>query len=216
MRKIYLLVSYLLLTVYIIFSRSQWFQKYETMADTGNAAVFSGKIDLTHSGSIRWEVPRTEWSFQDGESMLSLVLDAPISGESTPSVHSKLPLRLAVSAEGIGKSGEPLDRLVRNWYFTTNEPFDDKAKLWSSFNQNGIEYGLGGVNIYPFERTVITLNIQTPDSDLMNRNPRLKIVGKHDYAVSEVLPLLRVVKNGCFALALGLLFVTFIVGWKHQ
>lgn len=216
MGKFILITSYTILIIYVVFSWTQWFQRYETIAATANAAIFSDNIDLSRTGVIKWEIPRTAWSFKEGEAMLSLVLDTSKNVVPMPDSHSPFPVQMIVSAEGIGENGEPLDRLVRNWYFTTNEPFGSNAKLWSSFSSSSIEYGLGGVNIYPFEKTVVTLNVKTSNIDLMKLNPRLKIVGKHDYAIYEFMPLLHILKHACFVLAIGLLVVNFVLGWKHQ
>src|SRR5712692_1466853 len=85
-------------------------------------------------------------------------------------------------------------RLIRNWYFKTDDPLSPDAAIWQSWGDS-VELGLCGLNRYPFEDTYIVVEITRPDPVLAKANPRLQIFGEHDYAVYEHLPMLRILRD---------------------
>jgi len=216
MQRVFLVIAFAFLVFTLWFGRSQWFSNLENQAKIGKDALFSESLDLSRVGNTTWNVPRGAWSFEEGETSLSLLLTKPHGLRSGGGNRSTIPLRLTVSARGVDKQGKSHDRLVQNWYFTTNEPFDPAAKLWSSFGGDEIEYGLAGVNIYPFETTQISVEVTTPDPSLSNENPRLKLVGKHDSAVYEVLPLLRLFRDLCLIISTGLVLILSYLVWRKS
>jgi hypothetical protein len=212
LRKLFCILAFVTICSYLWFGRSQWFDTLEENAKIGADALYSRPIDLSRPGEVEWALPLDQWSYREGETRLSLVLDR-ISGES-PRLTSSTPinLRLRVSADatptrGVDTSG-PYDRLIRNWYFTTDRPLDADSRLWSSWGDKQLELGLAGIMRYPFDQITVKLEILAPDSVLSGYNPRLKLVGAHDYAVYEHLPLLRLIRDGglftCAILLLGL------------
>lgn len=140
-------------------------------------------------------MPREGWAYQELEARLSLVLDCVRDLPNEVTQRSKIPLRVRIAAHGTTKSRGRYDRLIRNWYFTTDEPCSPGANLWSAFGFNEIEHGLAGVLIYPYEQTIVSIDVTTPDTSLSASRPRLKLVGEHDYAIYEHLPFLRTVRD---------------------
>lgn len=90
--------------------------------------------------------------------------------------------------------GPRAPRLIRNWYYTTDEPLSPSARIWESWG-NVVELGLCGLNRYPFEDTYVLVDVIAPDPILAKANPRLEIVGEHDYAIYEHLRTLRVLRD---------------------
>lgn len=215
-KRAFVVCAFAFLFFTLFFGMRQWFSDLENQAKIGESALFSEPLDLSRVGSTTWTVPRSGWLYEEGETRLSLVLTKSQGAQVGGGNRSSMPLRLKVSAKGIGEHGKSFDRLVQNWYFTTDKPFDPDAKLWSSFGGNEAEYGLAGVNVYPFETTSITVEVTNPDPSFANEKPRLKLVGKHDYAVYEIVPLLRVFKYLCFIVSVALVFILSYLVWRKN
>src|SRR5262249_2650848 len=63
------------------------------------------------------------------------------------------------------------------------EPFSKKGNsLWQVYGYGWHEYGLGAVEVRPDEDLIIEITVTTPDPQLARGNPRLKLVGDHDFA----------------------------------
>jgi hypothetical protein len=82
--------------------------------------------------------------------------------------------------------------------------FTRRPHLGESWGQT-VELGLGGVQRYPWEDTYITLEIIEADPLLAKANPKLEIVGEHDYAIFHHITLLRIFRD------VVLLFLAFCV-----
>lgn len=165
-------------------------------------------VDVGSARTITWDIPKDKWQFEQGEAKLSLLVNR---GPGQPcDVKGKSPLKLLVAASGMPDSGQQYDRLIRNWYYTTNEPLGPKAQLWEFYGRKEAEYGLGGVAIYPFEKLKVSVDVQVPDASLTACSPRLQLVPSVDYAVAEHLPFLRVARD----VALGLCaLVVIALAW---
>jgi hypothetical protein len=119
-----------------------------------------------------------------------------------------------VQAFAVPRGGSRVDRLIRNWYYTTDEPFSENVHLWSSGGASSIEHGLAGVRLYQFEDLFIVLTITSADPELDKGNPRLTLVGEHDYAVFEHLPFLRAVRDGGLVIAVVCLVGLVFLAWN--
>ena len=215
-RRVLIIFGFVILLLNLWFGKKYWFYDLEKQASIGRDAVYSEPLDLSRTGTYTWAVPKAGWSFREGESKLSLLIANKAGLPEDRKSRSTLPLRIKVSAQGKGDHGEVFDRLVRNWYYTTDKPFDDAAKLWLSIGGSEIEYGLAGVCIYPFESTLVTIDVDAPDAKLSNGNTRLKLVGNYDYAVNEALPFLRAFKEVCFIVSIVMLVAISYLAWIRR
>ena len=183
----------------LLVARGRVLAPLERQAVLGEA-VLRTPVNLESARVVTWEVPKDQWQYEDGQAKLSLLVRR---GEGTTcAVRGKSPLKVVVAATGTLESGEQYDRLVRNWYYTTSEPFNPKARLWEAFGPEDAEYGLGAVAIYPFEKLRISLNVEAPDPGLGPCAPRLQLVPSVDYAITEHLTLLRFVRDTALGLCI--------------
>jgi hypothetical protein len=73
-----------------------------------------------------------------------------------------------------------------------------------------MKYGLAAVQFFPFEETYIEIEVQKPDPNLALANPRLELVGDHDYAIYGHLPLFHFIRDGgLFICLLSLVFIAW-------
>ena len=213
-RKVLILAGVFYLLVVLWVGRAQWFSEIERQAAVSQDVLISQPIDLSKPGISTWVVPRKSWSFKEGEARLSLLVPRSSGQWVDGRKQSLAPLSLKVEARGVLENGQKFDRLVKNWYFSTSEPLDPNAKIWISFNSSNAEYGLAGVNIYPFESTVISINVTTPSPVFSSCKPVLKLVGSYDYAVNEALSWVRLVKNTAFVVAVIILACFSVIAWR--
>jgi hypothetical protein len=212
MRKAYCLFTVAFVGIYLVTGRNLWFAELERQARIGSHPVFSPVVNLDQTGEFVWKVPREQWQFETSDAQLSLVLDRTSTFQNLPD-RSTLKLRATIAAYTVSQGGDRNDCLIRNWYYTT-EPFSPGAQLWTSFGSEGIEYGLAGIHVYPSEDLFVSITVTTPQPDLQSGNPRLKLVGEHDYAVFEHLPVLRLFRDGGLALSLLLLVGLTFLAWR--
>jgi len=216
MRKVYCLAAIVLIGAYLVVGRTFWFAELERQARIGSDPVFSPRLHLARPGQITWKVPRETWGYEQGDAKLSLVLDRVAGLPHSLADRSNLQLRLRVEAYAIPEGGARADRLTRNWYYTTDEPFSEEARLWSSFGGDEIEYGLAGLRVYPLETVFTVVTVTTADPILDKGNPRLKLVGEHDYAVFEHVPMLRALRDGGMVVSLLLLIGLVLLAWRGR
>jgi len=199
-RKLFCVAGVLFIAAYLWVIGAGGFAEIERQAQIGRDALYSEPLDLSRAGATTWRVPRDRWSYGEGEAMLSLFMKAAPGASAFPPGREETALRLKVSAQGTSGSGSASDRLVRDWYYTSNEPYDPKVRMWSSFGGGEAEHGLALVTVQPEEQIAITIDVTTPDTALSSFQPRLKLVGKHDFAVYEALPLIKWIRYGGLAI----------------
>jgi hypothetical protein len=214
MRRVFCVLAPLLVAGYLYAQWSDWFTRVELWS-VGKRPLFSNHIDLRRPGPIEWRVPREEWSFQQGQAHLSLSLNLNTLRE-IPAGRKQVELRVKVRAEGRVPRGDWQDRLVRDWYFTTDEPFSKPdLALWEKHGMGRLEYGLAGVQVVDGEELRITVDVQVPDGMLQTGSPRLKLVGEHDSAgIPYAMVILYVMRQGGFWLCLGLVVVLAVLAWR--
>lgn len=154
-----------------------------------------------------------KWNYREGKAKLSLVLNTlpnlPLN------IRNGSSIRVKITATGILDSGSICNRLIHDWYYTTDEPFTNDPKLWESRGPDTIEYGLGGIDIHQSERLVIGMQVLTPNIVVQNAKPRLKLAADYDYAIDEHIPLLRLIGNIALILSVvAAMFLLFICWHK--
>lgn len=165
-------------------------------------------IKIDKEGNYIWKVPNGTWNSRKGEGRVSLVIDRDTQMRGKELDRAKRPLKLKIEVYSLKKNGTRIDRLIRNWYFTTDEPFSEAgSNLWSSGDHYAFEYGLAGILAYPRENVFIHLQVIHPDIELSMGNPRLKITGDYDYAT---VPFVDLFIMGFFGI-LVLLIVVFSI-----
>ena len=70
--------------------------------------------------------------------------------------------------------------------------------------------------MYPAEAVFTVVTVTTADPLLDRGNPRLKLVGEHDYAVLGHLPELRALRDGGMAVSLLLLIGLVTLAWRGR
>lgn len=183
MRRAFCLVAPLLVISYLYAQWSDWFSRIE-LDTVWKRPIISDPINLEKKGPIEWLVPKEDWIVKEGEADLALSLNLytiPV----IPAEPYQFDLRIKVRAQGRVPGGEWQDRLVRDWYFKTDEPFSKEGTAyWSSYGQGRLEYGLGRVRIVAEEELRIIIDVLVQDDYFRWAMPRLKLVGKHDGAES--------------------------------
>jgi hypothetical protein len=193
---------------YLFLTRAFWFSDLERQARVGEDRL-SKPIDISHVDRVVWEIPARNWKY-NGECHVALVLDRR---DDIPfDAYRKESMTLRVKVDAYAITNEPaaggnvihgsqqLPRLIRNWYFRTDEPLSPDARIWESSGDASIEFGLCGLHRYHFEDSYVVIEVTRPDRVLAQANPRLQIFGEHDYAVYEHLPMLRVVRDSILVL----------------
>jgi hypothetical protein len=214
MRKTVCVLAIILVGTYLIVGRNFLFAELERQAEVGSHSVISPRLNLSKEGQFVWKVPREKWRYEEGDSQLSLLLDRSPGLPENSADRSTMGLRLKVEAYAVPQGGKRTDRLIRNWYYSTDEPFSPGARLWAAYGDKGIEYGLGGVRVYPSEDVYVVMNVTVPSPELQMANPRLKLVGEHDYAIFEHLPFLRAIRDVGLAVSLLLLVTIVSLAWR--
>lgn len=190
-----------LLLGYLAYSRSLWFPELERQVAVGKDRL-SKPVDIEKSGKILWRIPEDQWKYT-GEVKVALLID---NAQSLPrAALRKESMALQVVMDASAVSCEPslsgmkevlrANRLIRNWYYATNAPLSPKARIWESGGGGTVELGLCGVTRYPWEDTIIEMDILRPDPILGGANPRLVVYGDYDYAAEEHIGSLRAARD---------------------
>lgn len=177
-KYLYIIIS-LIIAAYqyaILFDR---FTEAE-LNDIAKRPLYSEGLDLSKPGTIVWNIPANRLDFADEEAKLALALNI-YSLFELPKDRNEVQLRVKVSIQGRQPNQEWEDRLVRDWYSDTDEPFSAKGDgLWERSGLGQFEYGLARLKVVPGEKIRITLEVQVPDGLLMTGYPRLKLMPSVD------------------------------------
>jgi hypothetical protein len=213
MRRFVCLVAFLTVAAYIWALRTDWFTE-AARSPLGRNPLYSDRLDLSKPQTISWTVPKDGWIFRNGMAMLGLAINVHELREM-PKDRRQVDLRMKVSAFGVRRDGSREDRLIKDWYFVTDEPFSKAGDgLWESWGYGQVEFGLAEVEIKDDEQTVIQIDLTTPDPVLNKGIPRLRLVGYHDYAGLPLQSLLvKSLRDGGFIVSLGFLTILFLLAW---
>jgi hypothetical protein len=174
MRRILCLIALVIIAGYLLALRTDWFTE-AARSPAGRNPLYSESLDLRKRQTITWAVPKDGWAYHNGKAMLSLALNVHMMTEM-PKDREQVELRVKVSAFGVRPDGSREDRLVKDWYYCTDEPFSKNGRsLWSSWGYGRVEFGLGAVHVKDDEDTVIEVKVTTPDPVLAVGNPRLRL-----------------------------------------
>ena len=141
-RRFFVAVGALFVVGVLFLARRSALAPLEQQASLGKDVLLGSPLDLGSAHAITWDVPVGRWAAPErARPKLSLLVDRLPGGACD--VKGASPLRVRVSALGLLDSGEQYDRLIRNWYYTTDEPFVGTAKLWEAGGPKHKEFGLG-------------------------------------------------------------------------
>jgi hypothetical protein len=205
------------LLVYLFLSRGFWFPEIERQVRAGKNRL-SRPLDIMRVGKVTWRIGAEEWKYT-GECEVALVFDRINTIDDAAYRKESRRLKVKVDAYAIPFAqagpakrieGAATPRLIKNWYYTTDEPFAGNAKIWEMWG-SVVEFGLCGLNRYPFEDTYIVVDILEPDTVLAMAKPRLEIFPEHDYAVYEHVGMLRILRDIVLVL-LGLCVIGLVFG----
>jgi hypothetical protein len=215
MRRFVCILAVLVIGGYLCAMKWDRFTQVD-LAAVGRRPLYSDQVNLRETGPLVWNVPKGRWAGRGGKAKLSLSLNLHTLHE-IPEDRSSVALRAKVRAEGRSPGGEWRDRLVRDWYYRTDEPFSKESALWESHGMGAIEYGLAGIQIEPEEELRITLDIHVPDEKLMLGYPRLKLVPDYDsVGVNIGWIVMNFVREGWFWLSIFLLLCLIVMAWRRN
>ncbi|HTM56436.1 MAG TPA: hypothetical protein VL175_20560 [Pirellulales bacterium] len=223
MKKLLVVLGAALLLIYLLASRSLWLADLERRVLIGTHRL-SKEIDVSQPRATEWKISADDWPYE-GEVRVSLILDdlSTIPRDSYEKKSMKLQIKMdayAITFEPTGKGtrveGLRADRLIRNWYYRTDIPLSPEARIWEGVGGSRHEFGLAGVQRYPWEDTYIVVQIIQGDPVLAAAKPRLEVSGAYDYAVFSHIWPLRIIRDGTLlVLALCVLGLAY-VGLKNS
>ncbi len=201
MKNILVLIGTFLILVYLLLSRDMWLSGAEEQVKVSKDRL-AKQIDINAPGTITWKINEDDWDYT-GEVRVALIVDnlEEIPREKYDKETMSLNLKIdshAITYSHTSKGRKEVlraNRLIKNWYFTTDEPLSPAASIWRVGRGATLEYGLGGVQRYLGEDTYIEVSIENPDPILNKANPRLTVVGDHDYAVSSHIGSMRTARD---------------------
>jgi len=221
-KKTLVVLSAALLFGYLAFSRNLWFSELERQVAVGKN-ILTKSIDIEKPGKILWRITENQWKYK-GEARVALLIDTNQRLPSSALRKESMILQVIMDANAVTYQSSSAgmkevlraNRLIRNWYFTTNEPLSPKARIWESGNGSTVEFGLCGINRYPFEDTIIEMDVIRPDSILGKANPRLIVYGDNDYAVVEHIGSLRIMRDVVLSLLACCIIILAYFGIKTK
>ncbi|OGV63027.1 MAG: hypothetical protein A2283_14895 [Lentisphaerae bacterium RIFOXYA12_FULL_48_11] len=153
-KKIMIVLSATVLLAYLAYSRNLWFSELERQVAVGKD-ILSQPIDIEKPGKILWRITEDQWKYT-GEVKVGLLIDNNQTLPRDALRKESMALQVVLDANAVtyqpSTSGMKevlrVNRLIRNWYFTTNEPLSPNARIWESGNGSTVEFGLCGVNRY--------------------------------------------------------------------
>ena len=144
MRRRICLIALVAIGGYLFALRTDWFTE-AARSPRGRNPLYSEAIDLRRPQTITWTVPKDGWVYRNGRAELSLALNVHMMREMLKD-REQVELRVKVSAFGVRPDGSREDRLVKDWYYRTDEPFARNGNsLWSAWG-----YGRGEFGTTPF------------------------------------------------------------------
>lgn len=207
-QKITITISLIVIFFYLLFSYPHIFSEIEEDIDVGEDSYFSKTLDLKGKNTFVWKIEESQWERKTGEAELFIRFERDIDKEVIENYRkSDMELSLEINAYAIGEDDQKNSRLVKNWYYK-DLPLSEDSAMCSIWASDYVEHCLGIVWLYPYEDLYIEVTVINEDSYLSNTNPKLRIVGKHDYAVFGY-PI-KLIKNILFILPIiALLLIGF-------
>lgn len=198
--------------VYLFFCKTQCINLFEEHAKIAKNYRDSNFLNISIQNTFIWKIKKEDWQCQTDEMNVSIVFNRIGNVSAERYLKKNMQLKVKINAYSIVR-GKKVNRLVQNWYYFSDEPFSEGTNYCEIWGKDTIEYGLGQVNRYDFEDTIIELSILQPDLVLSKANPKLRIVGKYDYAVLEHAPLIcKIWQYGLIIVILMLIINLTIIG----
>lgn len=189
--------------------RNYMFSDFEKAVKISKNSRYSSKIDLGYLHAFSWKIKNDDWDYQDGTAKIFLVFNRSKNEGNDEYWKKTFPLKVKVDAYAETENNVKANRLIKNYFFPSDEPMAKEAKLWSGWSDEKLEYPLGSVMRFPKEDLTIELTVQEPDTILNKANPRLKIVGDYDPAILGFAPFAKLLRDiSLIACLLGLFFIT--------
>ncbi len=210
-----ILSSLALIVLAVIVVVAYWLREFYHLEAIVKHPTIIENIRIDREGDFTWKVPNGTWNSRKGEGRISLMLKKmpefrQMRGEELMD-RVKRPLKLKIEVYSLGKDGTRRDRLIRDSYFNTDEPFSEAgARLWTSSSSASFEYGLAGIWTYPRENVFIHLQVTKADTMLARGDPRLKISADYDYAA---VPWFGVFILICYGILFVLLSIFFVLSY---
>jgi hypothetical protein len=209
MKKYSIVFCSLIIAIYMLAGRNYIFSDFEKDVKISKNSLYSSTIALDHLHTFSWKIKNHDWDYQNGIAEISLVFNRSQSEGGDEYWEKTFPLKVKVDAYAETENNVKATRLIKNYFFPSDEPMAKEAKLWSGWSDEKLEYPLGSVMRFPKEDLIIELTVQVPDPILNKANPRLKIVGDYDPAILGFAPFAKVLRDiSLIACLLALFFIT--------
>ena len=129
MRKHFCVIAFIFLTGDLWKNRGALFNEAEHQFRIGSNPAISPTLISFNTDTIAWTVPTETLMLREGEGTISLVCTASddLLWDELRKVLSSSGLEIRATARM--DDGTKVDRLVRNWYYTTDQPFSERRNL---------------------------------------------------------------------------------------
>jgi hypothetical protein len=218
MRTLFYILGPAIVILYLLAMWSDWFSQV-ILATVGRRPLFSEPINIQEASVVKWHIPKGALLHNrtpNGKAKLSLVVNTDLLKE-IPTFSGQLELRVKVVTQGLSEQEIGTYRLIRDWYFTSDEPLSAQGRgFWIAYGRGRLEHGLAGVVLVPEEDLEIELHVKTPDAELPRANPRLKLVGDHDIAIfSPQNALIGLGRDGGFFVCCIVVLLLAAMAWRR-
>jgi len=146
----------------------------------------TNKIDISKINTFIWTITKDEWE-HEGDAQLSILFQIRKDLPREKYQRENVSLRVKVRAYATPSNADPrdwpagaeYDRVIRDWYYNTDDPLSKNSSIWRRSGGDRSEFGLAGISCRPYETLTIEVAVTSPDPILADSNPKLKIVGSH-------------------------------------
>lgn len=209
MKKYLIIFCSLIIAIYMLIGWNYILRDFEKDVKTSKNALYSQNIDLDHVHTFSWKIKNDDWGYRNGIAKIFLVFNRSQNEGNDEYWKKTFPLKVKVDAYAETENNVKATRLIKNYFFPSDEPIAKEAKLWAGWSDEKLEYPLGCVMRFPKEDLTVELTVQASAPLLNKANPRLKIVGDYDPAILGFAPFARLLRDiSLLACLLGLIFIT--------
>ncbi|MCI0617964.1 hypothetical protein L0244_33745 [bacterium] len=164
--------------LYIFFARTGVYSEAHHVFKTAANKHETDQIDISRVNTFTWRISKSEWE-HNGDAKLSIKFKRKneIPFERYQKEH--FDLRIKINAYGLLEDGTKFDRVIRDWYYRTDDPLSPIVRMWSVWGGGSVEHGLAGILCRYNEDLIIEVMVTSADPVLAQARPKLRIVGDH-------------------------------------
>lgn len=209
MNRLTVIISSMVIASYLIWGRYNIYSDFEEQVTYAKNVYHSDVIDLEKKHSITLEEGAFFDKFDTDKFIVLLECSKTDEMKGEGYWRNDYSLKMKIDAFAKTENNITSNRLVRNYFYPTDEPMQKNGKLWEGWPDDHMEYPLGEVIVFPKEKTFINIDVLVPDSFLNKANPRIKIVAKYDASLIGPYVYLKLLRDG--GLLLSLICLSYLV-----